>query len=151
MPVVTKLHSNLDHHPDTNGNQAGSSNLGHDLLQVGDIVGGANQSSSTSKEGVGTSGIHDGVLLALLDSGARKADIIGVLLDRQRLSSQSCLVDLQSKMLCCICRTSYRKKPSRLSVQFSGEDTYSQDKLSLTNALAEEELRRTTPCSTHVV
>lgn len=83
MPVVAKLDSKLNDHPDANGDQTASSNLGHDLLQIGHIVGGANQRSSTSKEGIGTSGIHNGMLLSLLDGGAREADVIGVLLDRQ--------------------------------------------------------------------
>ena len=95
MPVVAKLDSKLDDHPNTNGNQTTGSNPGHDLLQVGHVVGGANQSSSTSKEGVGTSGVYNGMLLALLDGRTREADIVGVLLHRQGLSSQSCLVHLQ--------------------------------------------------------
>ncbi len=83
MPVVAKLDCKLNDHPNTNGDQTASSNLGHDLLQVGHIVGGANQRSSTSKEGVGTSGIHNRMLLSLLDSRARETDVVGVLLDRQ--------------------------------------------------------------------
>ena len=83
MPVVAKLHCKLNDHPDTNGDETASSNLGHDLLQVGHIVGGANERSSTSKEGVGTSSIHDGMLLSLLDGRAREAHVVGVLLDRQ--------------------------------------------------------------------
>ncbi len=70
MPVVAKLDCKLNDHPNTDGDQTTSSNLGHDLLQVGHIVGGANQRSSTSKEGVGTSGIHDCMLLSLLDGRA---------------------------------------------------------------------------------
>ena len=83
MPVVAELDSKLDDHPHTNGDQTAGSNPGHDLLQVGDIVGGTNQSSSTSEEGVGTSGIYNGVLLALLDGRTREADIVGVFLHRQ--------------------------------------------------------------------
>ena len=70
MPVVAKLDCKLNDHPNTDGDQTASSNLGHDLLQVGHIVGGANQRSSASKEGVGTSGIHDRMLLSLLDGRA---------------------------------------------------------------------------------
>lgn len=83
MPVVAKLHGKLNHHPDTNGKQASASNLGHDLLQVGNIVGSTNQRGSASKEGVGTSGVDDSFLLTLLDGGARETDIVGVLLHRQ--------------------------------------------------------------------
>ena len=80
---MAKLDCKLNDHPDTDGDQTASSNLGHDLLQIGHVVGGANQCSSTSKEGVGTSSIHDGMLLSLLDGRAREADVVGVLLDRQ--------------------------------------------------------------------
>ena len=83
VSVVTKLDSQLDDNPHTNGDQAGASNLGHDLLQVGNIVGGANQGSSTTKEGVGTSGVHNGVLLSLLDGGPRETHIVCVLLHWQ--------------------------------------------------------------------
>lgn len=75
MPVVSKLHGHFYDDPDPNGKQAGASNLGHDLLQVGNIVGGSNQGSSAPKEGVGSSGVHDGMLLALLDCGSREADV----------------------------------------------------------------------------
>ena len=95
MLVIAKLDSQLNDHPYTDGHQAGASNLGHDLLQVGHIVGGPNQCSSTTKEGVGASCVHNGMLLSLLDGGARETDIIAVLLDRQRLSSQGSLVNLQ--------------------------------------------------------
>lgn len=67
MSVVTKLDSQLDDHPHTNGDQAGASNFGHNLLQVGDIVGGTNKGSSTAKEGVGASSVDNSVLLSLLD------------------------------------------------------------------------------------
>lgn len=83
VSVVTKLDSQLDDHPNTNGDKASASNLGHDLLQVGYIVGGTNQSSCAAKEGVGTSGVHHGVLLSLLNGGAREADITAELLDRK--------------------------------------------------------------------
>ncbi len=64
---MAKLDRDLNDNPHSNGEQAGASNLGHDLLQVGHIVGGTNQSSSTSKEGVGSSCVHNGLLLSLLD------------------------------------------------------------------------------------
>ncbi len=83
MPVVAKLDCKLNDHPNTNGDQTASSNLGHDLLQIGHVVGGANQRSSTPKEGVGTGSIHNGMLLSLLDGRARETDVVGVLLDRQ--------------------------------------------------------------------
>lgn len=95
VPVVAKLDGHLDDDPHTNGEETGSSNLGHDLLQVSNVVGGADESSSTSKEGVGPSGIHNGLLLSLLDGGAREAYITSVLLHRERLSSQGSLVNLQ--------------------------------------------------------
>lgn len=80
---MAKLDCKLNDHPDPDGDQTASSNLGHDLLQISHVVGGANQCSSTSKEGVGTSSIHDGMLLSLLDGRAREANVVGVLLDRQ--------------------------------------------------------------------
>lgn len=81
MSVVTKLYSQLNDDPDPNRDQAGASNLSHNLLQVGYIVGGSNQCSSTAKEGVSTSCVDNSVLLSLLDGGAREADVIAVLLD----------------------------------------------------------------------
>lgn len=54
MSVHTKLHPQFNDHPHTNGDQAHGTNAGHDLLDVGNIVGGTNQSSSTTKEGVDT-------------------------------------------------------------------------------------------------
>lgn len=95
MSVVTKLDSQLNDHPNANGDQAGASNFGHDLLQVGYIVGGTNEGSSTAEKGVGTSCVHNGMLLSLFDGGAREADIATELLDWKRFSSQGCLVDLQ--------------------------------------------------------
>ena len=95
VSVVTELDSQLNDHPHSNGNQASATNLGHDLLQVGHIVGGTNQSSCPTKEGVGTGGVHHGVLLSLLDGGAREADVTAEFLHRQGLSSESCLVNLQ--------------------------------------------------------
>lgn len=92
---MAKLDGHLDDDPHTNGKETGSSNLGHDLLQIGNVVGGANESSSTSKEGVGPSGVHNGLLLSLLDGGAGEAYITSVLLHRERLSSQGSLVNLQ--------------------------------------------------------
>ena len=83
VSVVAELHSKFNHHPYTNCDQTSASNLSHDLLQVGHIVGGTNQSSSATKEGVGTSCIYNGVLLSLLDGRARETDIVGVLLDWQ--------------------------------------------------------------------
>lgn len=94
MPVVTKLDSQLNNHPDTNGDQTASSDSGHDLLQVGNVVGGANQGSRPTKEGVGTRGVHHCMLLTLLDGGARETDVAAVLLDRKGLSSQGCLINL---------------------------------------------------------
>lgn len=81
MSVVTKLYTQLNDNPDTNSDQAGASNLCHDFLQVGDIVGRSNQGSSTAKESVGASCINYSVLLSLLDGRAREADVIAVLLD----------------------------------------------------------------------
>ena len=95
MSVVSKLHGQLNDHPDSNSDQAGASNLGHDLLQIGHIVGGSDQCSGTTKEGVGTRCVNNGVLLSLLDGGAREADVIAVLLDREGLSSQGSLINLQ--------------------------------------------------------
>lgn len=83
VTVVTKLYSQLNNNPDSNSDQASASNFGHDLLQVGDVVGGPNQSSSATKEGVGTSCIDNSMLLSLLDGRAREADVIAVLLDRK--------------------------------------------------------------------
>ena len=95
MPVVPKLHGNLNDDPHPDGEQACAANLGHDLLQVGYIVGGTNQGRSPPKEGVGPCGIHNSVLLSLLDCGAREADVSRVLLHRKGLSCQCRLVNLQ--------------------------------------------------------
>lgn len=96
MSVVSELHGQLDDDPDSNSDQAGASDFGHDLLQIGYVVGGSNQCSSTTKEGVGTSCVDDGMLLSLLDGGAREADIIAVLLDRQGFPSQGSLINLHT-------------------------------------------------------
>lgn len=96
MSVVTKLHSQLNDDPDSNSDQAGASDLGHDLLQIGHIVGGSDQRSSTTKESVGTGCVDNGVLLSLFDGRAREAHIIAVLLDRKGLPSQGSLIDLQT-------------------------------------------------------
>jgi hypothetical protein len=38
VAVVAELDAQLDHAPDTDGDQADTTNAGHDLLQVGNVV-----------------------------------------------------------------------------------------------------------------
>lgn len=99
MLVVGKLNRDLDNDPDTNGDEAGTSNLGHDLLQVGDIVGSGNQAGSASEERVGSRGVHNAVALSLLDGRAGKANTSRELLDREGLASEGSLVNLQAEVM----------------------------------------------------
>ena len=68
-------HNDLDAHPHPNGDQAAGADARHDLLKVGNIVGAGDEGSCAAKEGVGPCGIHDGMLLALLDAGAGEANV----------------------------------------------------------------------------
>jgi hypothetical protein len=47
--VVHKLDNQLDDDPHANGYETSASNLGHDFLEVGDVVGGSNQRGSPAK------------------------------------------------------------------------------------------------------
>lgn len=94
VAVVAKLNTELDDHPHSDGDQAGASNAGHDLLNVGDIVDTSNQKRSTTEEGVLAGGIHHGVLLAGLDGGTSIAHTTSKLLDGQGLSGKGSLVYL---------------------------------------------------------
>ena len=95
MLVVCKLNRDLDNDPYANGDEAGTSDLGHDLLQVGDVIGSGNQAGSTSEEGVGARGVHDAVALSLLDGGAGKAHTSRERLDGEGLASKGGQVNLQ--------------------------------------------------------
>jgi hypothetical protein len=52
------------------------------------------QRGGASEEGLLPGGVHQRVLLALLDGGARERDVAGKLLRGQRLARQRGLVDL---------------------------------------------------------
>lgn len=80
VTVVAKLHGELDDTPDADGDQAGASNAGHNLLQVGNVVGARDERSGAAKEGVLSSGVHEALLLTLLDGGAREGNIAAELL-----------------------------------------------------------------------
>ena len=88
--------NDLDAHPDPDGDQAAGADARHDLLKVGNVVGSRDEGSCAAEEGVGPSGVHNGMLLALLDAGAGEADIAGELLDREGLAGEGCLVNLQA-------------------------------------------------------
>lgn len=66
----------------------------HAYLQVGYIVGAADEGCCASEEGVHTSGIHNSVALALLDAGAREGHIACELLGWQGLACQGSLINL---------------------------------------------------------
>ena len=70
VAVVPELGSQLDDDPDTDGEQAHSTDGGHDLLDVGHILGAANERSCTAEEGVDARGVHQGLALSLLDRGS---------------------------------------------------------------------------------
>ena len=50
--VVAKLDAQLNDRPNANGDEAHGSDLGHDLLDVGNLISLAQQCSSTAKEGL---------------------------------------------------------------------------------------------------
>lgn len=78
-------------HPHT---VAGATHKSH-LLNVGHIVGCANKCCSAPEKGVDAGCIHNGVALSLLHRGSTEGNITSKLLDRQRLSSEGCLVNLR--------------------------------------------------------
>mmetsp|Transcript_6324 Transcript_6324/g.19569 ORF Transcript_6324/g.19569 Transcript_6324/m.19569 type:complete len:426 (+) Transcript_6324:2041-3318(+) len=105
MVVVAKLHRELNDDPDADRDEADAANLGHDLLQVGLVVGRRNERCGTAKEGVGASGVHDRVTLAGLDGRARERDVPRKLFDRQRLAREGGLVNLHRCLfLLCVIR-----------------------------------------------
>ena len=80
MGVVPELGSQLNDDPDANGHEAHGSNEGHDLLDVGNILGASDQGCSTAKEGVDSGGVHHGLALTLLHSGSRESNVARELL-----------------------------------------------------------------------
>lgn len=99
MLVVAKLDGELNGDPDTDGNETGASDLGHDLLEVGDIVGGGNERGGPAEEGVDTSRVDNSVALSLLDGRTREGSVSRELLDGQGLSSEGGLVNLHGGLL----------------------------------------------------
>ena len=97
--VVHKLHDQLDRHPHGDGDEADGADARHDLLDVGDVVGGADERGGAAEEGVDARRVHDRLALALLDGRARKRDVASELLRRQRLARQRGLVDLHRLLL----------------------------------------------------
>lgn len=81
--VVAELDRQLDDAPDADGDEAGSSNAGHDLLQVGHVVCAGDKRGGAAKEGVLSRGVYQGLLLSLLDCGAGEGDIAAEFLGRQ--------------------------------------------------------------------
>mmetsp|Transcript_13068 Transcript_13068/g.37678 ORF Transcript_13068/g.37678 Transcript_13068/m.37678 type:complete len:350 (+) Transcript_13068:3190-4239(+) len=96
--IHAETDAELDDDPDANGQQAHSTNLGHDLLDVGNVVGLPQQRSGPSKEGVHTRGVDNAVALSLLDGRTGEADVSGELLHRKRLSCQRRLVTLERRL-----------------------------------------------------
>ena len=70
VAVAAKLHGQLDDAPDADGDEAGASDAGHDLLQVGYVVGARDERGGAAEEGVLSGGVHERLLLALLHGGA---------------------------------------------------------------------------------
>ena len=62
---------------------------------MSNLIGAVDKVSGLAKESVDASGDDNGLDLALFDSGAREDLVAGAPPDRQRLSGESRLVDLQ--------------------------------------------------------
>mmetsp|Transcript_21959 Transcript_21959/g.60786 ORF Transcript_21959/g.60786 Transcript_21959/m.60786 type:complete len:604 (-) Transcript_21959:770-2581(-) len=99
MRVVPKLHGQLDNDPQQDGDDADGAHLVHDSLQVGYVVGAADEGSCTSEEGVHTSSIHHCMALSLLDARAAEGHVARELLGRKGLSCEGGLVDLHGRFL----------------------------------------------------
>ncbi|CAI6098591.1 unnamed protein product [Clonostachys chloroleuca] len=80
--------------------QENGTNAVENLSEVTSATGGSgNESSGTTNKGVVTSGSDDNEGLTTLDSGGRKALITVVLVDSERFTSKSGLIDLEEGTL----------------------------------------------------
>ena len=68
---MAKLHCHLDDAPYADCDQAHGANPGHDLLDVGHAVGGAQQRGGAAEEGLEPGGVDQAVALTLQGLGCR--------------------------------------------------------------------------------
>mmetsp|Transcript_24189 Transcript_24189/g.43301 ORF Transcript_24189/g.43301 Transcript_24189/m.43301 type:complete len:828 (+) Transcript_24189:888-3371(+) len=99
MPVMTELDAKLNDKPNADSDQAHGSDTGHNLLKVGNVMSGINQSGGPSEESVDTGGIDNSMPLTLLNSGTGEADITSELFGGERLAGKGSLIDLHRKLV----------------------------------------------------